>query len=424
MSTDLPGTESPWSVTGSDEGRGAGGTVGSVDAAQGLLEDLPDGVVVVGSDGRVQLVNAGAERCTGIPREQLLGRDVRTALPLQDTTGRDWWSMTDPFSGLATRTGHRERLLVLPGEHEVLVTARYVRPARSAPVQRVVLQLRDTEARRRLENDHAGLISTVAHELRSPLTSVKGFTSTLLRRWERLSDAQKRLMLETVEADADRVTRLIAELLDISRMDAGRLEVKRQVVDLAGLVRGQVERVVATGQPAERFRVAIASPLPEVWADPDRLEQVVSNLVGNAVRHGAGQIDISVTPDPDGDGVAVVVDDEGEGIPAEHLGVVFTKFWRGSRRGGTGLGLYVVRGLVDAHGGRITVSAAPSGGARFRFTLPAAVPDFVQLPGTPLLDRRSGAERRQVRLSLPDGVDERGAAAPAPAAVDAAERRS
>ncbi|WP_257570935.1 ATP-binding protein [Streptomyces sp. NP160] len=385
-----------------------------MDAAQGLLEELPDGVVVVGADARVQLVNAGAERCTGIPREQLLGQDVRRALPLQDTTGRDWWSMTDPFTGLATRSGHRERLLVLPGEHEVLVTARYVRPARSAPVQRVVLQLRDTEARRRLENDHAGLISTVAHELRSPLTSVKGFTSTLLRRWERLSDAQKRLMLETVEADADRVTRLIAELLDISRMDAGRLEVKRQVVDLAGLVRGQVERAVATGQPPERFRVAISAALPEVWADPDRLEQVLSNLVGNAVRHGAGQIDVSVTPDPDGDGVAVVVDDEGEGIPPEHLGVVFTKFWRGSRRGGTGLGLYVVRGLVDAHGGRITVGASPSGGARFRFTLPAAVPDFVQLPGTPLLDRRSGADRRQLRLSLPDGVDERTPAAGTP----------
>ncbi|MGQ7298116.1 ATP-binding protein [Quadrisphaera sp. KR29] len=394
-------------VTGSDTGPSAGGTVAPVDAALGLLEELPDGVVVVGADARVQLVNGGAERCTGRRREDLLGRDVRSALPLQDTTGRDWWALTDPFTGLATRSGHRERLLVLPGDHEVLVTARYVRPARSAPVQRVVLQLRDTEARRRLENDHAGLISTVAHELRSPLTSVKGFTSTMLRRWERLSDAQKRLMLETVEADADRVTRLIAELLDISRMDAGRLEVKRQVVDLPGLVRGQVDRAVATGQPAERFNVAIAATLPEVWADPDRLEQVVSNLVGNAVRHGAGQIDISVTPDPDGDGVAVVVDDEGEGIPAEHLGVVFTKFWRGSRRGGTGLGLYVVRGLVDAHGGRITVGTSPSGGARFRFTLPAAVPEFVQLPGTPLLDRRSGAERRQLRLDLPDGVDER-----------------
>ncbi len=366
-----------------------------MDATGGLLEDLPDGVIVVGGDARVEVVNTSAERCTGLRRSALVGRDVRTALPLQDTTGRDWWACTDPFRGLATRTGHKERLLVLPGDHEVLVTARYVRSGRSAPVERVVLQLRDTEARRRLENDHAGLISTVAHELRSPLTSVKGFTSTILRRWERLTDAQKRLMLETVEADADRVTRLIAELLDISRMDAGRLEVKRQVVDLTALVRGQVDRMVATGQPPERFRVAIASPLPEVWADPDRLEQVMSNLVGNAVRHGGGLIDVAVSPDPDGDGVAVVVDDSGEGIPPEHLGVVFTKFWRGSRRGGTGLGLYVVRGLVDAHGGRITVGASPAGGARFRFTLPAAVPEFLHLPATASLDRRSTSDRHQ-----------------------------
>jgi PAS domain S-box-containing protein len=349
-----------------------------VDATAGLLDDLPDGIVVVGSDAKVEAVNTSAERTTGFLREDLVGRDVREVLPLQDTTGRDWWACTDPFTGLAIRTGHRERLLVLPGGREVLVTARYVRPGRGKPVTRVVMQLRDTEARRRLENDHAGLISTVAHELRSPLTSVKGFTSTLLRRWDRFSDDQKRLMLQTVEADADRVTRLITELLDISRMDAGRLEVRRQVVDLEALLRGQVARLVATGEPEDRFLVHVREPLPEVWADPDRLEQVLSNLVGNAVRHGAGTIDLTLRPDPDGDGVVVVVEDEGEGIPTENLGMVFTKFWRGSRRGGTGLGLYVVRGLVEAHGGRISVGSSPGGGARFRFTLPAAVPEALR----------------------------------------------
>jgi len=351
----------------------AGATAGAA-----LLEDLPDGLVVVGADARVEVVNASAERALGRSRDDLLGADVRTAVPLKDTTGRDWWACTDPWTGLAIRTGHRERLLVAGGGRELLVTARYVRPGRGAPVSRVVLQLRGTEARRRMENDHAGLISTVAHELRSPLTSVKGFTSTLLRRWDRFSDAQKRLMLETVEADADRVTRLITELLDISRMDAGRLEVRRQVADLEGLLRGQVARMEATGEPAERFLVHVRGPLPEVWADPDRLEQVLSNLVGNAVRHGAGTVDLSLHPDPDGDGVVVMVEDEGDGIPEEHLGMVFTKFWRGSRRGGTGLGLYVVRGLVEAHGGRISVGRSPAGGARFRFTLPTAVPEAMR----------------------------------------------
>lgn len=338
------------------------------------LDDLPDGLVVAGPDARVTVFNAAAERITGLRAADVLGRDVRTAVPLQDTTGRRWWPATDPWQGLSIRSGHRERLLVLPGGAEVLVTARYVRPGPSQPVQRLVMQIRDTEARRRAEHDHAGLISTVAHELRSPLTSVKGFTSTLLRRWDRFSDEQKHLMLQTVEADADRVTRLIAELLDISRIDAGRLQVRRQPLDVARVLRGQVTRMVASGYDEDRFVVRVAEPVPEVWADPDRLEQVVSNLVGNAVRHGEGTVTLALQADPDGDGVVVTVDDEGEGIGEDHLGMVFTKFWRGARRGGTGLGLYVVRGLVEAHDGRISVGRSPAGGARFRFTLPAAVP--------------------------------------------------
>jgi signal transduction histidine kinase len=274
-------------------------------------------------------------------------------------------------------------LLLSPGR-ELLVTARYVRPGRSAPVERVVLQLRDTESRRRAEHDHAGLISTVAHELRSPLTSVKGFTSTLLRRWDRFTDEQKQLMLTTIEADADRVVRLIAELLDISRIDAGRLEVRKQVVDVAALLRGQVERLVASGHDEDRFSVVVSpDELPEVWADPDRMEQVLANLVENAVRHGDGTVTLSLAPvrvdgaEDEPDGVEVTVEDEGEGIPEEHLGMVFTKFWRGSRRGGTGLGLYVVRGLVEAHGGRISVGRSDRGGAVFRVVLPSGVPEHM-----------------------------------------------
>jgi signal transduction histidine kinase len=352
------------------------------------VDDLPDGLVVVDQDARVVVFNEAAGTLTDVAPESATGADVRELLPFQDTTGRRWWECTDPWKGLTIRTGHRERLLVLPPGRELLVTARYVRPGRSQPVERVVLQLRDTESRRRAEHDHAGLISTVAHELRSPLTSVKGFTSTLLRRWDRFTDAQKILMLTTVEADADRVTRLIGELLDISRIDAGRLEVRRQVVDVAALVRGQVARMVATGHDEARFSVSISpDPLPEIWADPDRLEQVLANLVENAIRHGDGRVTLRLEParmdglpvagrDADApDAVLLTVEDEGEGIPEENLGLVFTKFWRGARRGGTGLGLYVVRGLVEAHQGRVTVCRGAAGGALFRVLLPSSVPD-------------------------------------------------
>jgi signal transduction histidine kinase len=248
-----------------------------------------------------------------------------------------------------------------------------------------VLVLRDTDSRRRAETDHAGLISTVAHELRSPLTSVKGFTSTLLRRWDRFTDDQKRLMLTTVEADADRVTRLITELLDISRIDAGRLQVRRQPVDLGPLALARVERAEVAGEARGRVEVTVEPDVPEVWADPDRIQQVLDNLVENALRHGEGTVRLTVRRDtdpgaplPDGPGVEVVVEDEGEGIAAEHLGLVFTKFWRGARRGGTGLGLYVVRGLVEAHDGRISVGVSEHGGARFRFTLPVGTPEHLR----------------------------------------------
>jgi PAS domain S-box-containing protein len=345
-------------------------------------DDLPDGLVVADEHGRVICFNTAAERITALPAREALGQRLEKALPLEDLEGRRWWQLTDPYGGLAIRVRQPERNLLLPGGHEVLVSARYVRTAPTGPVRRVVVQLRDTEARRRTERSHAELIATVAHELRSPLTSVKGFTATLLAKWERFTDDQKRLMLETVDADADRVTRLIAELLDISRIDSGRLEVRRQLVDMGAAVGRHIQAYVAAGQPADRFLLRVEQPLPALWADPDKIDQVLSNLLENAVRHGEGTVTIDVTPaaspregeDGENTATSVTVSDEGAGIPEESMNRVFTRFWRGSKRGGTGLGLYIVKGIVEAHGGVITVGRAPGGGAEFRFTLPVATP--------------------------------------------------
>jgi signal transduction histidine kinase len=221
---------------------------------------------------------------------------------------------------------------------------------------------------------------------------VKGFTATLLAKWTRFTDDQKRVMLETVNADADRVTRLITELLDVSRIEAGRIEVHRQLVDIPQRAEKIVAGRAAAGDPPDRFRIVVPEELPETWLDADKVDQILGNLVENAVRHGAGTVTIVVQPvdspsprahgrpaasgSADAPAVAVCVRDEGDGVPPELVPRIFRQFWRAKRRGGAGLGLYIVKGLVEAHGGAITVQRAPGGGAEFRFTMPAGLPDF------------------------------------------------
>jgi signal transduction histidine kinase len=339
-------------------------------------DGLPDGLLMADHTARVVVFNRAAARMTGVDAGSALGKTLEDALPLVGLDGRPWWGCALPYGGLRTTTGHPERNLVLPDGTELLVTSRYLRDEPGGPTSAVVVSLRDTRHRAREELSRAELVSTVAHELRSPLTSVKGFTATLLAKWDRFTDEQKRLMLQTVEADADRVTRLITELLDIARIDSGRLVVRRQVVDIRAVVQRHVSRHVASGADTARFQVDVATDLPEMWVDADKLDQILGNLLENAVRHGDGRVWVSVTSS--GDGATVTVSDEGEGIPDELQRQVFTRFWRSGRRGGTGLGLYIVRGLVEAHGGQIEVGHAPSGGALFRFSLPAGTPDFLE----------------------------------------------
>jgi signal transduction histidine kinase len=391
---------------------------GQVVASGGLVcaDDLPDGLVVADHLGRIVVFNHAASRLTGIGPLNALGRDIRQVLPLRDAEGRSWWACSDPYQGLSTRTRHPELPLYLPDGAEFLVTMGYVRVPRCTPaagrdwpgavrpgdVQRITISLRGTQQRMRLERSRADLVSTVAHELRSPLTSVKGFTATLLAKWTRFTDDQKRVMLETVNADADRVTRLITELLDVSRIEAGRIEVHRQLVDIPHRAEKIVAGRVAAGDQPDRFRIEVLGELPETWLDADKVDQILGNLVENAVRHGAGTVTIVIQPvddpavramtRPGGTGavngsstahgpagapvVTVSVRDEGDGVPPELVPRIFRQFWRAKRRGGAGLGLYIVKGLVEAHGGTITVQRAPGGGAEFRFTMPAGLPDF------------------------------------------------
>ncbi len=338
-----------------------------------LLDALPDGVVLADSEGAVSLVNQAARRLLGVG--DVCGKRLSDVLSLQDNAGNDWFSCTDPYEGLPTRSALTEQSWFLPDGTELLVTARLERGSPGGAVERVAVSLRSARARARLDRERSDLVATVAHELRSPLTGVKGFVATLLSRWDRLSDEQKKLMLQTVNVDADRLTRLIAELLDVARIDTGRLSLYPRPVDLVGAV----EKVLASirAGTGRELSLTVDGPLAPVLADPDKLAQVLHNLVDNAIRHGGGHVHVRVGPASrergrEGEDVLLVVDDEGDGISPDIRSRVFTKFWKHGTRGGSGLGMYIIHGLVTAHGGTVVIDDAPGGGARIVIRWPVA----------------------------------------------------
>ena len=335
----------------------------------GVLDALPDGVVVADGSGIVVQLNSTARAMLGGGD---VGAPLEAVLLLQDQDGKTWHAHNAPYRGLSTRTGVPEQAWTLPSGQEVLVTARIHRPSTRDPIDLVAVTLRSGRGRARLDRERSDLVATVAHEIRSPLTGVKGFVQALLNRWDKLSDEQKKLMLTTVNADADRLSRLIAELLDVARIDTGRLSLYPRPSDVQVLVGRVVASVGAgTSRPVE---LVVHGDLPDIHVDPDKFTQVVTNLIENGVRHGEGKVLVTASPlpaDADFPGVLMTVDDEGEGIPEAIRRRVFTKFWKHGERGGSGLGMYLVNGLVRAHGGTLRISDSPSGGARIGIHWPS-----------------------------------------------------
>jgi len=329
------------------------------------VDTLPDGIVVADGIGRVMLLNTAAERMLGVGRDEAAGQPLDQVLSLLDRTGHAWSEVNHPYRGLPTRTGIPEQSWLLADGQEVLVAAAINRVESGGAVTTVAVSMRSGRGRARLDRERSDLVATVAHELRSPLTGVKGFVQALINRWDKLNDEQKKLMLATVAADADRLSRLIAELLDVARIDTGRLQMYPRGCD-ASLLVGRVVDSVRVGT-ARTIEFAPDPLLPEIHADPDKFTQVVTNLVENAIRHGDGRVSVSLAasgPGEDLTGVELTIDDEGRGIPPEIRRRVFTKFWTHGSRGGSGRGMYIVNGLVRAHGGRVVIGDAPGGGAR------------------------------------------------------------
>jgi PAS domain S-box-containing protein len=352
------------------------------------VDQLPDAVLCVDVDRRVVDVNQAATELTGYSRQELQGQLLEDLL---DPRGRDGkpllaegWHRSTQLRSVGRIPEQEVRIRRANNGHlRATVTGRYQRDP-DGTLTGAVLTLRDFGRRAHLAATGIEVVSTVSHELRSPLTSVKGYTSLLLNRWERLQEAQKRMMLEQVHHDADRVTRLVTELLDISRLETGRLVLRRQMINL-GEVANDVVSHVRLEYPELEVETSFPDGFPEIYADPDKVEQVLTNLVENAAKYAdpkgiriSGEV---CTSPEEPDLVAVSVSDKGEGIPSSDLPRIFTKFFRRAetRPTGSGLGLWISRGLVESHGGKLTAASVPGEGSTFRFTLPSK--SFEELVG-------------------------------------------
>jgi signal transduction histidine kinase len=319
------------------------------------IDELPDAVLVLDGSRRLVALNAAAVEILGPEAADRVGQAVGVAFEVRSGGGAP--ALRDALPPVA---GQIDLVFRRADGTDVPVTT----TIRSSD-DITVIAMRPSG-----ERSGIAIISTVSHELRSPLTSVKGYTSLMLSRWDRLRDEQKLTMLEQVHHDADRVTRLVTELLDISRLETGRLVLRRQMVDLAELARSVVEKV---GMAIAELDCSIdfSADVPRVYADPDKVEQVLTNLVENAAKYGSPK-GLKVTGRCTADAVHVSVHDAGEGIPAEDLPRVFTKFFRRDhgRPTGTGLGLWISQGLVEAHGGVLSATSEQGRGSTFSFTLP------------------------------------------------------
>jgi signal transduction histidine kinase len=228
------------------------------------------------------------------------------------------------------------------------------------------------EELRRLSALRADFVSLVSHELRTPMASVIGSARTLQQRWRELSPEQRESFLELIAGETNRLATLIADVLDTSRIEAGTFSFRFGDVDLGELVRDSVATAeLATDEVS--VRAEVRDPLPRVRGDVERLRQVLTNLIDNAIKYSPAGGEVEVRAYAEDGHVHVDVRDEGPGVPHEDRRLIFEKFGRvtsGNTRPGTGLGLFIARSIAEAHGGTLDVHSVPQHGATFTLSVP------------------------------------------------------
>lgn len=237
---------------------------------------------------------------------------------------------------------------------------------------RLESEMREARIAAQVGRTRSGFLSAVTHNLRTPLASIKAAASTLRSPRSRLDDADRAELLDTIYDETERLERLVTNILELSRIRAGALEVHRQQVALADLAQAAVRRLRPLAR-AHRVRLDIGREVPDVEVDVEMMEQVFGNLLENALRYAPPGSEILVAAACGRDGIEVRVADHGPGVPETEREHIFEEFVRVDARPdstGTGLGLAIVRSLVTAHGGRVWCEETDGGGATFGFTLP------------------------------------------------------
>ena len=340
-----------------------------------LLDSAADGILILNEDHTVERCNLAFEKLLGEPRDQIVGRDhdeiIQWAKDPQGRTLDEAESNGWPLTPNATLYVEGDLERPLPPPLPVGVTYAPLLSA-GGKLRNIIVAVRDITHFRTADEIKSTFISIVSHELRTPVALIKGYASTLRRddaKWDKstISDS-----LAVIEEEADRLSKMIDDLLDASRLQAGGLSLNRSDVSI-DLLAGRVIERFATQANRHTIVTDFPEKFPVIVADETRIEQVIVNLVSNALKYAPkGEIRISGSVHPEQ--VVICVSDEGPGIEAKDLPHIFDRFYRSTKAvkqtKGAGLGLYLARAIIEAHGGRIWADPKPDSGARICFSLP------------------------------------------------------
>lgn len=338
-----------------------------------VTEQSADPIILMDLEGRVSAWGRGARETFGYDTREALGRRIEEFLIPPDQKAhcdRVWAEAAE--KGLVKEF---ECLLWRKDGQALPVEATLTRIEDDAgrPCEMVVV-VRDISRRKEMERLRTDFVNMVSHDLRTPLTSIRGFAETMAENWSELDEGQKKHFLGIIQRESQRLGRLVAEFLDAARLEAGAAHVRRAPVDLCALAAKVAETF--QGHPGGvRIETAFEEGLPHPPADADQIQRVLVNLLGNALKYSPENGLVRICGRRIEGAVEVSVQDEGPGLPEEAMRRLFQKFYRAGdeltrRLPGTGLGLYGAKTLVEAHGGGIRAENAPGRGARFSFTLP------------------------------------------------------